>query len=39
MLTIWKEDDSCDFVAFFLVIGFRVEKRRRNGGSRTKASK
>ena len=39
MLTIWKEDDSYDFVGFFLVIGFHVEKPRRNGGSRTKASK
>ncbi len=39
MLTVWHEDDSCDFVDFMLVIGFHTAPSSRNGQGRNKGSK
>ena len=33
MVTVWREDDSCDIVDLMLVIGFNV-KPHRNGRSK-----
>ena len=38
-LTVWHQDDSCDFVDLMLVIGFHLEKPQRNGHGRRKATK
>ena len=38
-LTVWRQDDSCDFVDLMLVIGSHLEKPQRNGHGRRKASK
>ena len=35
MLTVWREDDSADFVDLMLVIGFHVEKPQRNGRAKS----
>jgi hypothetical protein len=34
MLTVWRQDDSCDIVDFMLVLGFHVGKLR-NGRAKT----
>ena len=39
MVTVWREDDSADFVDLMLVIGFHVGKPQRNGHRRAKSSK
>jgi hypothetical protein len=39
MLTVWHEDDSCDFVDFMLVIGFHTAPTLRNGQGRNKGAK
>jgi hypothetical protein len=38
-LTVWHNDDSCDFVDFILVIGFHLQHPSRNGQRRRKSAK
>jgi hypothetical protein len=39
MLTVWHEDDSCDFVDLMLVIGFHTAPSTRNGQRTNKGGK
>jgi hypothetical protein len=39
VLTIWQEDDSCDFVDFMLVTGFHTAPAGNNGQRRGKRTR